>query len=306
MTAGTDIAAARALHAGVPAPTVAAVRRALAAQFRAAGIGTPDVDARILVGHALRLDHAALAAAAARRLNAADLAAIAALSERRLKREPVARIVGTKEFWTLELRIGPDTLVPRPESETIVEAALDAIGAAGPRTRPLRVADLGTGSGALLLTLLSELPNAVGIGTDISVGALVVARDNARRLGLTRAHFVACDMAAALGGRFDVIVANPPYIPTATIGALAPEVRDYDPRAALDGGVDGLDGYRAIAAAAPALLTPDGAVVVELGTGVADAVAALFSAAGLAPAAARPDLSGKPRALLAKIPRERP
>ncbi len=302
MTASTDIAAACALHAGAQAPTVAAVRRALAAQFRAAGIETPEADARILVGHALRLDHAALAAAAARRLNKADLAAIAALTERRLQREPVARIVGTKEFWTLELRIGPDTLVPRPESETVIEAALEAIGAAGPRTRPLRVADLGTGGGALLLALLSELPNAVGIGTDISFGALVVARDNARRLGLARAHFIACDMGAALSGRFDLIVSNPPYIPTATIDALAPEVRDYDPRPALDGGIDGLDGYRAIAAAAPALLTPEGAVVVELGTGTADAVAALFSAAGLAPAAARPDLSGRRRALLVKRP----
>jgi release factor glutamine methyltransferase len=150
------------------------------------------------------------------------------------------------------------------------------------------------------LALLTELPNAFGVGTDTSFGALRVARDNAQRLQLARAAFVACDMGGALLGPYDLIVANPPYIASGAIAALAPEVRDYDPRSALDGGADGLDCYRAIAATVPALLKPTGAVVVELGAGQAQAVTAVFSAAGLEPSAPRADLSGIPRALAAR------
>ena len=221
---------------GADARTVAEARRALAAKFHAAGLDTPDLDARILVGHALGLDHAALAAAATRRLGADEESAIAALANRRLAGEPVARILGYKEFWSLPLRVDAATLVPRPETETVVEAALAAIDAGGPRSRKLRIADLGTGSGALILALLSELPNAFGVGTDTSSKALVVARDNARRLAQTRARFVACDMAAALRGPFDAIVSNPPYIASGDIATLAPDVRDFDPHLALDGG----------------------------------------------------------------------
>ena len=177
----------------------------------------------------LGLDHAALAAAGARALDAAERAAIAALAARRLKREPVARIVGRKEFWSLPLRVDAATLVPRPETETVVEAALAAIDSHGPRAGVGRIADLGTGSGALLLALLTELPNATGIGTDTSLGALAVARDNARRLGLSRAQFVACDMAAALGGPFDLIVSNPPYIASGAIAALDPRGARFRP-----------------------------------------------------------------------------
>ena len=279
--------------------TVGRARGAWANKFRAGGIDSPELDARILVGHALGLDHAALAAAEARGLGVAEQTAIAALAQRRLAREPVARILGWKEFWSLRLHIDATTLVPRPETETVVGAALSAIDAHGTRARPLRIADLGTGSGAILLALLSELPNAFGVGCDVSAGALLVARGNARRLGLTRAHFVACSMTAALGGSFDVIVCNPPYIATGDIAALAPEVRDFDPRCSLDGGTDGLDFYRAIADAAPALLAPGGTLIVELGAGQAQPVAALFAAAGLAPMPPRPDLSGLPRALTA-------
>jgi release factor glutamine methyltransferase len=221
---------------------------------------------------------------------------IAALAARRLAREPVARIVGVKEFWSLPLRVSAATLVPRPESETVVEAALAAVEA----HRALRIADLATGSGALLLGLLSELPHAFGVGTDSSIPALEVARDNARRLGATRAAFVACDFAAALGVRFDLVVCNPPYIASHEIAALAPEVRDHEPIAALDGGPDGLDGYRAVAAAAGALLAPGGALVVELGFGQAEAVAALLTEAGLALSAPHHDLMGIPRALVAR------
>jgi release factor glutamine methyltransferase len=280
--------------------TVAAAQRALTRQFRAAGLDSPDLDARILIGHALSLDRAALAAASARILDATQQNAIAAFAARRLAREPVARIVGSREFWSLKLRIDSTTLVPRPETETVVEAALAAIDGESGRAQPLRIVDLGTGSGALLLALLGELPNALGIGTDISVGALRVARDNARRLQVARAAFVACDLGKALAGRYDLVVANPPYVASGDIAALAPEVREYDPRSALDGGPDGLDCYRGIAATVPALLKLGGAVVVELGVDQAAAVAALFSAAGLHSAMPRPDLAGVPRALLAR------
>jgi release factor glutamine methyltransferase len=280
--------------------TVAEARRALAARFHAAGLDTPDLDARILVGHALGLDHTALAATATRRLGADEESAIAALANRRLAGEPVARILGYKEFWSLPLRVDAATLVPRPETETVVEAALAAIDAGGPRSRELRIADLGTGSGALILALLSELPNAFGVGTDASTMALVTARDNARRLGLTRARFIACNMATALRGPFDAIVSNPPYIASDDIATLAPDVRDFDPHLALDGGTDGLHFYRAIAAAAPALLEPGGVLVVELGIGQAEPIAHLFAAVGLAPSPPHPDLSGTPRALVAK------
>jgi release factor glutamine methyltransferase len=279
-------------------PTVAGARRDAARMFRAAGIDSPELDARILVGHALGLDHVELAAAAARRLDAGQQAAIGALTRRRLAREPVARITGSREFWSLELAVSAGTFVPRPETETVVELALAAIDARGPRSRTWRIADLGTGSGALLLALLTELPNALGVGTDTCSKALVTARANARRLQIERAMFVACDMAAALGAPFDVIVSNPPYIPSAKIPTLDPEVRDFDPRAALDGGADGLDGFRAIAAAAPALLKPGGILVVEVGVDQAQKVAAVLSAAGLAPTAPRADLQGVPRAVL--------
>lgn len=283
------------------APTVADVRRGWTKQFGAAGIDSPALDARILVGHALGLDHAALASADARRLNETEEDAIAVLARRRLNHEPVARIIGMKEFWSLPLRVDAHTLVPRPETETVVEAALAVIDASGARSRPLHIADLGTGSGAVLLALLSELPNAFGVGTDASVAALVAAHNNARRLGLSRAGFAACDIAAALCGPFDMIVSNPPYIVSSDIAGLAPEVRDFDPRAALDGGPDGLCFYRAIAAVAPALLAPGGAVIVELGAGQAQAVATFFAAAGLAPQPPRPDLNDMPRALVAKM-----
>jgi len=285
--------------------TIASARRAWAKKFRACGIDSPELDARILVGHALSLDHAALAAADARKLGVEEEHAIAALARRRLAREPIARIVGRKEFWSLPLCVDASTLAPRPETETIVEAALASIDAGGPRTRPLRIADLGTGCGAILLALLSELPNARAVGTDASAAALSVARDNARRLGLARARFVACDMAAALRGPFDLIVSNPPYIASADIAALAPEVRDFEPRRALDGGPDGLDFYRAIAAAAPALMTPGGVLIVELGAGQAQAVGAFFAGVGLAPMPPRPDLNGVPRALVARKGHER-
>jgi release factor glutamine methyltransferase len=275
--------------------SVDAARRSLARRFRAHGLEAPTLDARILVGHALGLDHTGLAAEANRALTAEEAAAIAELSARRLAREPVARIRGEKEFWELPFKVNSETLLPRPETETVVEAALAAFDRDTRKSRALRIVDLGTGSGALLLALLSERPRACGIGTDISIAALHCARDNAVALGLaTRASFVACDYGAAV----DLLVSNPPYVARADIAALQPEVRDFDPRRALDGGPDGLDGYRAIASDARRLLAPEGMLVVELGRGQLAAVTAIFAATGLEPAAPKYDLSGIARALV--------
>jgi len=279
--------------------TVTEARRALTDAFRRAGLDSPELDARLLIGHALGLDHTGLVIEANRSLGGEEAATLVAIAARRIEREPVARIVGGKEFWGLALRVSKSTLVPRPETETVVEAALAAIDEGGPRSRALCIADLGTGSGALIVALLTELPNATGIATDISADALVMARDNARRLGLhARAHFVASDFGAALARSFDLVVSNPPYIMSGDIAGLAPEVR-HDPRRALDGGADGLAAYRTIAGQATGLVKPQSHLVVELGMGQEASVAALFRAAGLDPRPAHADLAGVPRALCA-------
>jgi release factor glutamine methyltransferase len=274
-------------------------RRRLAREFRRHALDAPELDARLLLGHALGLDHAALVAQSDRALTAQESDALAALTARRLAHEPVARILGRKEFWGLPLTLDADTLIPRPETETVVEAALTALH--DREQVALRIADLGTGSGALLLALLSELPHARGIGADISPAALACARANAAALGLAdRAAFAACDYGAALNGPIDLIVANPPYVARADIAALQAEVRDFDPARALDGGPDGLAAYRAIAPQARRLLALDGILVVELGFGRLAAVRSIFTAAGLAPVAVRHDLSGVVRALVAR------
>jgi len=282
--------------------SIDAARRRLAFEFRRGGLDAPELDARIIVGHALGLDHTALAAQSSRMLAADEAGAIAALSARRLKREPVARILGRKEFWGLPLKVNAETLLPRPETETVVEAALTALDCDGRKSRALRVADLGTGSGALLLALLSELPNAFGVGTDISFAALRCARDNAAALGLSaRSSFVACDYGRALRGPVDLLVSNPPYVARADIAGLQAEVRDFDPQRALDGGSDGLDGYRAIASHAAPLLAPDGILVLELGHGQLGPVTSIFVPAGLAPVAPQCDLAGIVRALVMRV-----
>ena len=284
------------------ARTIAAARHALAYRFRQAGIDSAETDARLLMAHALGIDRAELIANGERALTLEQANAIDALAERRLKHEPVARIFGRKEFWSLSLQISPAVLVPRPETETVIEAALDAVVRDARQMDRLRILDIGTGSGALLLALLSELPNATGTGTDISAAALEVARANAERSDLaTRCTFIACDIAAGVRGPFDLIVSNPPYVAHGEIASLAPEVRDYDPALALDGGADGLNGYRAIAAQARGLLAPGGMFIVELGMDQEEAVRALFTKAGLTAAAARHDLAGIPRALSATV-----
>ena len=270
----------------------------LAQAFRTAGIEDADVDARLLVGHALHLDRARLIAQSDRILEAREINVINALAARRLKREPVSRILGQKEFWSIALAITPDVLVPRPETETVVEGALDFVVRGGLRMEKLRILDIGTGSGALLLALLRELPNATGIGTDISTGALKVARENAGRCGVEgRCTFVVCDIASVVEGPFDLLVSNPPYIAHDEITSLAPEVKNYDPTVALDGGDDGLAAYRAIAADAKRLLAPGARMFVELGAGQEAAVRDLFTNVGLTAGTARADLAGIPRVL---------
>lgn len=277
--------------------TVDAARRALAAFLKDNDIETPELDARLLIGAALDLDHTGLATQAARVVTGDESDIISSFARRRTAHEPVARIIGRKEFWGLDLRVSAATLVPRPDTETVVDAALEIFRGA---TQPLRIADIGTGSGAILLALLSEFPCAAGIGTDISAAALATAELNARRLGLAgRASFVRCDYASALSGPFDLIVSNPPYIRSADIAALDRDVRDHDPHLALDGGADGLDAYRAIVPQAAALLGPDGALIVETGHDQGVQVSELMHASGLT--LARPpkaDLSGIYRAVM--------
>jgi len=276
--------------------TVEATRRQLAARFEAAGIESPELDARLLLGHTLGLDLTGLITAAHRALTADESDRLDRLAARRLAGEPVARILGQKEFWGLSFALSPETLVPRPDTETVVELALDMLRK-GLANTPPRVADLGTGTGAILLALLSELPEATGIGTDISERALAIANDNAVRLGLAaRASFIRCDYASELTGPFDLIVSNPPYIATGDIAGLAREVRDHDPHQALDGGPDGLAAYRALIPQAARLLAPGAALVVEAGQGQARDIEAMMTAAGLA-------LQGRPRADLAGISR---
>lgn len=285
--------------------TLDEVRAATARIFGDAGIGTPALDARLLLCHATGRTHEALIAQGREALAADEAARLQGSVARRLAGEPVSRIKGSREFFGRDFVIGPDTLDPRPDTETLIETALDLLARDGLQDRPLKVLDLGTGSGCILLTLLAELPEAHGIGSDVSEGALQLAAENARRLNLEgRASFVAADWFAGVSGQFDLIVSNPPYIPAGEIPGLALEVAAYDPRAALDGGVDGLAAYRRIAGAAAAFLRPGGHLLVEIGATQAEAVIGFFGASGLIVEGdgLRADLAGRPRCILAKSP----
>ena len=266
--------------------------RALAA----AGIDAPRREARLLLSTILGVDAAALLGNPDRALHAEEGARFAAFVARRAAREPAARLLGYREFWSLDFALSPETLVPRPDSETLVEAVLAQIGE---RRAPLRLLDLGTGSGCLLLALLSELPAATGIGIDIAAAAALTARRNAVALGFVdRASFAAGSWATAIVGCFDVIVVNPPYIESGAIDGLAPEVGEHDPRRALDGGPDGLDSYRALAPEMGRLLRKDGVAAFECGAGQAQSVAAIVRRAGLTIVESRRDLAGTERCLV--------
>jgi release factor glutamine methyltransferase len=289
--------------------TVETARRALAKRFESAAIDSAELDARMLVGNVLGLDLTGLITQADRPLAGTEAEQIEAAARRRLAGEPIARILGCKEFWGLGLQLSSATLVPRPDTETVVEMALEMLHAVPTYGETVEIADIGTGSGAILIALLSELPDACGIGTDISVAALETARANASNLGFAeRSAFVACDYASALRGPFDLIVSNPPYIRSAEIAALAAEVRDYDPVGALDGGPDGLAAYRTLVVQSGRLLAPNGALVVEVGHDQSGEVERLMTAAGLIhDRPPRADLAGIRRAVAGrKMTRPKP
>jgi release factor glutamine methyltransferase len=283
--------------------TVEEARRTLTSALKSGGITSAELDARLLVGDALDLDFTGLITAASRRLSHEEAQRLEEFLQRRLAGEPVARILGVKEFWGLPLQLSPATLVPRPDTETVVELALE-IWRSEQGGQPRRIVDIGTGSGAILLALLSEWGETTGIGTDISPAALQTARLNAGRLGFApRAAFVACNYMAALSGMFDLIVSNPPYIRSADIAELDREVRTYDPPAALDGGADGLTAYRAIVQEAARLLAPGGTLIVEAGCGQSGPISQMMAASGLT--SVRPpkaDLAGIPRAVSGRKP----
>jgi release factor glutamine methyltransferase len=260
-------------------------------RLRSAGADSPGLDARLLVARAVDEDGGFLPRE--RVLKGEERDRLTALVARRAGREPMSHILCEREFWSLPFKVTRDTLTPRPDSECVVEAAL----AGGPGERLL---DLGTGSGCLLLSLLSEWPGATGLGVDVSVGALIVARENARSLGLEdRASFVAGDWGAAVDDRFDVIVANPPYIEEGELEALAPEVSAFEPRIALAGGGDGLDAYRALAPQLPGLLSDEGRTCLEVGQGQAVKVGAILEECSLRVLGVARDLAGIERCVTA-------
>lgn len=278
------------------APSVAAgALRAATARLAEAGIEGAARDARLLLAHALAVAPDRLSLHLPEPLHPEMATQFDALVAERLRRRPVAQIVGGRLFWGRWFRVTSDTLDPRPETEILVEAALAA---------PFdRVLDLGTGTGCILLTLLAERPAATGLGADLSPAALAVARENARALDLAdRAGFAAADWFDGVEGRFDLIVSNPPYIAAAEMAGLAPEVRDWEPALALSPGGDGLDAYRAITAGAGAHLVPGGRLLLEIGPAQGAEVAGLCRAAGLADVAIRHDLDGRDRVVAARAP----
>lgn len=264
--------------------------RALAeitAHLKQAGIESPRREARLILAHALGTNAAGVLAR-----DMVDPSVYQTILARRLAREPLAYITGRREFWGVEILTSPATLIPRPDTETLVEAALES------GIVPSRILDLGTGTGCLLLACLHEFPQAFGVGVDINPQAVALAQRNAQSLGVaTRAAFMAGCWAEALCARFDLVLSNPPYIESADIPGLMPEVAAYEPVRALDGGADGLVEYRRIINQLSQILSPHGVAILELGVGQAEAVCALARQAGFAPTL-RHDLSGLERALI--------
>jgi release factor glutamine methyltransferase len=270
-----------------------------AAALSAAGFAEPRRRARRVIAAALDLDPSVMLGHPERDLTPAEAGRLRVVLNRVLAHEPLSRILGRREFWGLDLALTADTLDPRPETETVVEAVSRRFS---DRTAPLSFLDLGTGSGAILLALLSEFPAARGLGIDVAAGAAQAARRNAAALGQAgRAHFIAGDWAGAIASRFDAIVANPPYIATAALAQLPPEVACWDPRRALDGGADGRAAYRRIAPDLGRLLVPHGFFVCEIGDGEQHEISAILAAAGLAVEAAETDLAGIARVLVARM-----
>jgi release factor glutamine methyltransferase len=283
--------------------TVGAALALAATRLRGAGVGDPDLDAELLLRHVLGWDRAAILTRGRDTLAAGHESRFLALVEERARRRPLQHLTGTQAFWRHEFVVGPAVLVPRPETEVLVEAALGLLaGVAAPR-----VIDVGTGSGCIGLSLAAERPDAIVVATDLSADALAIARENASRLGVAgRVRLVRGDLVDAFGPGpvFDLVASNPPYVDASEWSDLAPEVRDHDPRSALvpgnDEGVAGL--YRRLLAGAARVLRPGGSVVVEVGAGQGAAVAEQAAEAGLSNAHALRDLQGIPRVIVATAP----
>ncbi|MFT4955137.1 MAG: release factor glutamine methyltransferase [Brevundimonas sp.] len=277
------------------APTLLTAWKDAQARLKAARIDSPSIDARLLLEAAADVSRTDILTDPYRHLGPEALARMEDYVERRLKREPVSRILGRKGFWKIMLSVTPDVLSPRPDTEAVLDVCLKAF----PEGRSFEMADLGVGSGAILLAVLAERPAARGLGTEVSEEALAVARENAANLDLNnRAVFLRTDWTAGLSdGAFDLVVSNPPYIPSKDIETLDPEVRDHDPRLALDGGEDGLDAYRLLAPEIRRILKPGGIFAVEIGWDQAGAVKALFETAGFEDVKVVKDLAGRDRVI---------
>ena len=272
----------------------------VASMLSQAGFTEPRRAARRLVASTLDLTPAELLSHSEQVLDEQHTGRVRRALDRMAEHEPLSRIVGRREFWGLEFTLCGDTLDPRPETETVVEAVLRRVL---DRDAPLRFLDLGTGTGCILLALLSEFPAATGFGVDIALGAVMTALGNAATLGLgERAHFLVGDWGTAMSGKFDVIASNPPYIASAALADLPPEVALYDPCLALDGGADGLGAYRALVVDLARLLQPGAVLVIEVGFSQAPAVAAMLRASGMAIEGCERDLAGIARCVVAGAP----
>ncbi|HZY54596.1 MAG TPA: peptide chain release factor N(5)-glutamine methyltransferase [Reyranella sp.] len=280
--------------------------RDTAVALTAAGIDNARFEARLLLAEASGLTIEQLVARGTDDVPANVVEMARSLTARRVRREPMAYILGEREFWGLPFKVSPAVLVPRPDSETLIEAVLSLMP---DRARAWRILDLGLGSGCLLLTLLREYPQARGVGLEASAEALAVAQENANALGVAdRAQLIEGDwrrtgwaeaLLQALGGPFDLVVSNPPYIASAAVPKLMPEVSSFEPRLALDGGAEGFDAYQVIIAASPRLVTAGGFMAVEAGEGQATEITRIFAAAGLTPRPPWKDLGGIDRVVTA-------
>ena len=276
----------------MPPDQLASLLAAATARLKAAGCETPVLDARLLLQAAAGISREELIMGPDRALSAEQLQRFENFIIRRERHEPVSRILGEREFYGRIFRVTPDTLDPRPDTETLIEAALAVMPEAA------RLLDLGTGTGAIAITLLAERPQAHAVATDLSPATLAVARENAARLGVAdRLTLLEGNWFHPVRGSFDIILSNPPYLPEAEIAGLSPDVRDFDPGLALSGGTDGLDPYRIIASSSAAHLAPGGTILVEIGAGQADDIAAIFNAAGFRAAGRHRDLGGHERCL---------